>query len=155
MILPAKFDPDDRPGRIRLDKWLWAARLYKTRALAAEMIERGRVLVNGAPAKPSREPRVGDVIRARTGDVDRTVVVRALSAVRGPAAQAALLYEETPESIAAREAHAQQRRLAPEPGASYPRGRPTKRDRRELQRWRNQPPAPPAWNERWRAALDD
>jgi ribosome-associated heat shock protein Hsp15 len=143
--------PGDTPGRVRLDKWLWAARFYKTRALAAEMIERGRVLVNGAPAKASREPRPGDVIRLRTGDVERTVVVRALSAVRGPASQAALLYEETPESIAARERHAELRRLAPEPAATLTQGRPTKRDRRRIEALRT----PPAWNARWSASLDE
>ena len=142
---------DDTPNRVRLDKWLWAARFYKTRALASEMIERGRVLVNGAPAKASREPRPGDVIRLRTGDVERTVVVRALSAVRGPASQAALLYEETPESIAGRERHAELRRLAPEPAATLTQGRPTKRDRRRIDALR----APPAWNARWSASLDE
>lgn len=147
-----KSDPDD--ARVRLDKWLWAARFYKTRALAAEAIEHGRVLVNGAPAKAAREPRPGDVIRLRTGDVTRTVVVRALSRVRGPASQAALLYEETPESIAERERRAELRRLAPEPAGSYTQGRPTKRDRRALDRWRGAAP-PPAWNARWSAALDD
>jgi len=143
--------PDDTPGRVRLDKWLWAARFYKTRALAAEMIERGRVLVNGAPAKASREPRPGDVIRLRTGDVERTVVVRALCAVRGPASQAMLLYEETPASIAARERHAELRRLAPEPAATLTQGRPTKRDRRRIDALRT----PPAWNARWSASLDE
>lgn len=144
----------DDGGRVRLDKWLWAARFYKTRALAAEMIERGRVLVNGQPAKAARAPRPGDVIRLRTGDVERTVVVKALSAVRGPAPQAALLYEETPESIEARRRHAELLRLAPEPALAYTQGRPTKRDRRELQRWREQS-GQHGWNARWSASLDD
>lgn len=147
-----KIDPDN--ARVRLDKWLWAARFYKTRALAAEAIEHGRVLVNGAPAKAAREPRPGDLIRLRTGDATRTVVVRALSRVRGPAPQAALLYEETPESIAERERRAEMRRLAAEPGSSYTQGRPTKRDRRVLDRWRGAAPSP-AWNARWSASLDD
>lgn len=154
MSRPPKTAPDDTPGRVRLDKWLWAARFYKTRALAAETIERGRVLVNGAPAKASREPRPGDVIQMRTGDVTRTVVVRGLSSVRGPAPQAALLYEETPESIAARERHAELRRLAPEPAAALTQGRPTKRDRRRIEAWRGAPDRP-GWNARWSASLDD
>ncbi|MDM7457211.1 MAG: RNA-binding S4 domain-containing protein [Tepidimonas sp.] len=144
----------DCPGRVRLDKWLWAARFYKTRALAAETIERGRVLVNGVVAKASREPRVGDVIELRTGDVIRTVVVRGLSTVRGPAPQAALLYEETPESIAARERYAELRRLAPEPAATLTQGRPTKRDRRRIEAWRTAPEQR-QWNARWSASLDD
>ncbi|TSE18304.1 Heat shock protein 15 [Tepidimonas alkaliphilus] len=147
-------DAGEEPGRVRLDKWLWAARFYKTRALAAEMIDKGRVWVNGQPAKAARAPRPGDVIRLRTGDVERTVVVRALSAVRGPAPQAALLYEETPESIEARQRHAELRRLAPEPALAYTQGRPTKRDRRELERWRTRGAAPD-WNARWSASLDD
>lgn len=154
MSRSAKPNDDDSPGRVRLDKWLWAARFYKTRGLAAETIERGRVLVNGALAKASREPRPGDVIQMRTGDVTRTVVVRGLSSVRGPAPQAALLYEETAESIAARERHAELRRLAPEPAATLTQGRPTKRDRRRIEEWRSAP-ARPEWNARWSASLDD
>ena len=145
---------DDSPGRVRLDKWLWAARFYKTRALAAETIDRGRVLVNGTVAKASREPRVGDVIQMRTGDVVRTVVVREMSTVRGPAPQAALLYEETPESIAARERYAELRRLAPEAAATLTQGRPTKRDRRRIEEWRAAP-GRRDWNARWSASLDD
>ncbi len=141
--------------RIRLDKWLWAARFYKTRALAAEAIERGWVQVNGAPVKASREPRVGETLRLRTGDVWRTVIVRGLSRVRGPAAQAALLYEETPESIAARQRQAELRRLAPEPAATIPQGRPTKRDRRRLQAWERQSTGRASWNARWSASLDE
>lgn len=151
---PSATAADDHARRIRLDKWLWAARLYKTRALAAEAIERGRVRVNGIVAKASREPHPGDVIELRTGEVMRTVVVRALSAVRGPALEAARLYEETPESIAARQRYAELRRLAPEPAASLTQGRPTKRDRRALQRWHDAG-SPPPWNARWSATLDD
>ena len=99
--------------RYRLDKWLWAARFYKTRALSTEAIERGRVQVNGQPAKPSREVRCGDTIVLRAGFDDRTVEVLALSDVRGSATVAALLYRETPESVARRAAAAEQRRLAP------------------------------------------
>jgi ribosome-associated heat shock protein Hsp15 len=144
----------DSDERVRLDKWLWAARFYKTRALAAEQIARGRVLVNGAPAKASRAPRPGDTIQLRIGDLTRTVVVRALSRVRGPAAQAALLYEETAESIAARLQQAERQRLAPEPASSITRGRPTKRDRRQLQAWHERA-APPPWDARWSARASD
>ncbi|MCU0941244.1 MAG: RNA-binding S4 domain-containing protein [Hydrogenophaga sp.] len=139
-------------GKVRLDKWLWAARFYKTRSLSAEDIQKGRVQVNGAPAKPGREVRLSDVIELRHGPVLRTVVVRALSGVRGPATAAALLYEETAESLAQRAALAERRRLAPEPADSIAQGRPSKRDRRELDAWR-QPPA--NWNERWSASIDD
>lgn len=139
-------------GRVRLDKWLWAARFYKTRDLSAEEIDKGRVRVNGATTKPAREVRIADVIELRQGVVLRTVVVRALSGVRGPATAAALLYEETAESLAQRAAQAERRRLAPEPADSIAQGRPSKRDRRELDAWR-QPPAD--WNDRWSASIDE
>lgn len=139
-------------GRVRLDKWLWAARFYKTRGLSAEEIDKGRVRVNGATTKPAREVRIADVIELRQGVVLRTVVVRALSGVRGPATAAALLYEETAESLAQRAAQAERRRLAPEPADSIAQGRPSKRDRRELDAWR-QPPAD--WNDRWSASIDE
>lgn len=128
---------------VRLDKWLWAARFFKTRSLAAEEIGKHRVEVNGQVAKASRELRPGDEIALRQGPVARSVVVRALSAVRGPAPVAQALYEETPASIAAREAQASQRRLAPEPAQAIEQGRPTKRDRRKLADW-----------DRWSASLD-
>ncbi len=131
-------------ARVRLDKWLWAARFFKTRALAAEEADRGRVQVNGAHAKPARELRVGDRIVVRQGVVERTVDVLALSSVRGPAPVAQALYQETAESIAARERAAAARRLAPEPGESQEQGRPTKRDRRRLADW-----------QRWSASADD
>jgi ribosome-associated heat shock protein Hsp15 len=130
--------------RVRLDKWLWAARFFKTRALAAEEADRGRVQVNGANAKPAREVRVGDRIRLRQGVIERTVDVRALSSIRGPAPAAQALYEETAESTAARERAATARRLAPEPADSLEQGRPTKRDRRQLADW-----------QRWSASADD
>ncbi|MCW5611488.1 MAG: RNA-binding S4 domain-containing protein [Rubrivivax sp.] len=129
---------------MRLDKWLWAARFYKTRALAADEIARGRVSVNGQPAKAARELRPGDRLELRQGPLLRTVLVRALSTVRGPAPVAQALYEETPESVAARLQAAEQRRLAAEPAAAIEQGRPTKRDRRQLADWR-----------RWSASVDD
>ena len=123
-------------SRVRLDKWLWAARFYKTRALAAEEIARGRISVNGQPAKPSRELRPGDRIVLRQGAVERTVELLALSNVRGPAPVAQTLYAETPESIAARLQAVEARRQGVEPSAAIEQGRPTKRDRRQLDRLR-------------------
>ena len=136
---------NDRPeDRVRLDKWLWVARFYKTRALAAEEAGRGRVMVNEQVAKASRELKPGDVLALRQGPVTRTLVVRALSHQRGPAPVAQALYEETPESIALREKAAEQRRLGAEPAQSIEQGRPTKRNRRELADW-----------QRWSASVDD
>ena len=131
---------------LRLDKWLWSARFYKTRSLAVEAIDKGRVEVNGLTAKPSRELRPGDTLVLRQGPVTRTVQVLGLSAQRGPAPVAQRLYAETEESVAAREAAAELRRLAPEPALSLSEGRPTKRNRREIERSLD-------WNDRWSAAL--
>jgi ribosome-associated heat shock protein Hsp15 len=117
-------------NRIRLDKWLWAARFYKTRSLAVEEIGKGRVLVNDQPAKPAREVGEGDYITIRKNDPPIRVLVRAVSTIRGPATAARLMYDETPDSIAARERAAEMRRLAPEPALDIEQGRPTKRDRR-------------------------
>jgi ribosome-associated heat shock protein Hsp15 len=143
--------PTTTADKVRLDKWLWAARFYKTRGLSSEEIDKGRVLVNGQNAKPAKEVKMGDTMTIRTGPVTRTVIVKALSGVRGPAPVATLLYEETPDSLALRQAAAEQRRLAPEPANTITQGRPTKRDRRELQQTRE----PDAWNDRWSASLDD
>lgn len=134
---------------MRLDKWLWCARFYKTRSLAVDEIARGRVTVNGQAVKAARELRVGDTVALRQGPVARTVVVRALSGMRGPAPVAQLLYEETADSIAAREQAAQARRLAPEPADALRDGRPTKRDRRNIDQLRG------GWGDRWSASLDD
>ncbi|GAA3997239.1 RNA-binding S4 domain-containing protein [Comamonas faecalis] len=134
---------------MRLDKWLWCARFYKTRALAVHEIDKGRVQVNGQNAKPARELRVGDTVALRQGWVERTVVVRVLSPMRGSAPVAQQLYEETPESIAAREQAAQARRLAPEPASALRDGRPTKRDRRNIDQVQR------GWGARWSASVDD
>ena len=120
---------------VRLDKWLWAARFFKTRSLASEEIGKGRVTVNGQPAKASRDVRIGDVLEFRQGNVPRTVAVTGVSAVRGPAPVAQALYEETAESITAREQAASSRRLTPEPAAAIAHGRPTKRNQRQLADW--------------------
>jgi ribosome-associated heat shock protein Hsp15 len=116
---------------IRIDKWLWAARLYKTRSLATEAVLGGRVHVNGARVKPSKEIRVDDTVEAKAGTIERTVVVTGLSEKRGPASVAAGLYAETPESIAKREQQALERRLARPLGADLG-ARPTKLDRRRI-----------------------
>jgi ribosome-associated heat shock protein Hsp15 len=118
---------------VRLDKWLWAARFYKTRTLAAEAIAGGKVQVNGDRAKRARPLQVGDDIRIRLGPYEHLIVVRDLSERRGPASQAATLYEERPESRAAREQLAVQ--LKSLHSAFVPdRGRPTKKERREIER---------------------
>ena len=121
--------------KIRLDKWLWAARFFKTRALCADEIGRGRVQVNGQTAKASREVRVGDTIELRQGLVARTVIVKAASEQRGPAAIAQGLYAETVQSIERRTQQALARRLNAEPALAIEQGRPTKRDRRHLADW--------------------
>ncbi len=135
--------------KLRIDKWLWAARFYKTRTLAAEEIGKGRVQVNGQEAKPAREVKLGDTVSLRQASVVRTVVVKGLSHVRGPAPVAQQLYEETPESLRAREQAAEQRRYAREPALSIEQGRPTKRGRRELD------DAQRGWGDRWSASVDD
>jgi ribosome-associated heat shock protein Hsp15 len=135
--------------KLRIDKWLWAARFYKTRTLAVEEIGKGRVEVNGQEVKPAREVKVGDTVSLRQAQVARTVVVKGLSGVRGPAPVAQQLYEETPASVQAREQAAEQRRYAPEPALSIEQGRPTKRGRRELD------DAQRGWGDRWSASLDD
>jgi ribosome-associated heat shock protein Hsp15 len=122
---------------VRLDKWLWAARFYKTRAVATLAINAGRVEVNGAPAKPAKALSVGDRLRVRKPPFAFLIRVLALSEQRGPAKQAARLYEEDPEGKAARERLARQLRVAPTPTYEG-KGRPTKRDRRDLERLRGE-----------------
>jgi len=124
--------------RVRLDKWLWAARFYKTRALAAEAIEGGRIEVNGDRAKRSRPLRPGDELRIRLGPYEHHVAVRALSNRRGPAAEAATLYEETAASREARERLALQLKSVA-PLFQHDKGRPTKKDRRDINRLRGRP----------------
>ena len=123
------------PGAVRLDKWLWAARFYKTRSLAAQAIEGGKIEVNGTRAKRSKLLQVGDQVRLRHGPFEHHLLVRILSEHRGPGREAATLYQETPASRRAREHIAAQLRLAKVPRFEG-KGRPTKKDRRELQRLR-------------------
>jgi ribosome-associated heat shock protein Hsp15 len=134
--------------RLRIDKWLWAARFFKTRSLATDEIDKGRIAVNGQEAKPAREVKAGDTVAIRREGVTRTVVVKGVSAVRGPAPVAQQLYEETPQSLQERQQAAERRRFAKEPALSIENGRPTKRGRRELDEARG-------WGDRWSASIDD
>jgi ribosome-associated heat shock protein Hsp15 len=119
---------------LRVDKWLWAARFFKTRSLASDAISGGKVKLNGAATKPARDIKIGDKLEIANGETRWTVTVQALSDKRGPAPEARLLYEETPESIAAREAERDSRKFVQDPAADL-HGRPTKRDRRQMDRY--------------------
>ena len=129
----------------RIDKCLWAARFFKTRSLATDEVNLGRVQWEGRDVKPAKEVETGDTLTIWQGKVKRTVEVLLISEHRGPAPVAQLMYAETPESIQQRLAAAEQQRLSPEPAHTIAGGRPTKRDRRALQT---------GWNERWSASLD-
>lgn len=145
--VPVDANKQPIPGltdRLRLDKWLWAARFFKTRALATDEIVKGRVMVNEQVAKASRELKAGDRVDIRQGYVTQTVMVLALSTIRGPAAHAQQMYEETVESLARKQQWTEQRQHAVEPAATIEQGRPTKRDRRQLADW-----------QRWSASTDD
>ncbi len=120
------------PQQTRVDRWLWAARFFKTRSLASEAIQGGRVKVNGQRAKPAKDVRAGDLVEVRIGELTWTVQVQGIAEKRGSAAQAALLYTETPASRERREVVLAERRLTPVPGGNA-RGRPTKRDRRRIE----------------------
>ena len=129
--------------KVRLDKWLWAARFFKTRSLAVDEIGKGRIQVNEQAAKASKELKVGDRILFRQGPSARTIIVKGLSDHRGPAPVAQLLYEETAESIRLREQQALARKMNSEPSLAMEQGRPTKRNRRQLADWN-----------RWSASVD-
>ncbi len=120
-------------NNVRIDKWLWAARFFKTRSLAAEAVDRGRVRIGGEPVKPARNVKLNDKIFIDNGSDRWEVVVQGLSDKRGPAPVARELYRETEESIVRRENDSEARRLFPEPGSTI-KGRPTKRDRRAISR---------------------
>ena len=130
---------------LRIDKWLWAARFYKTRSLACDEVTKHRVQINGQDVKPAREVKIGDTLTVRQGNLTKTVQVKGISAARGPAPVAQQLYEETPESIALRAKLAEQNRMAAEPAHSIEHARLTKRDRRQIEH---------AWDERWSASTD-
>ena len=133
--------------KVRIDKWLWAARFYKTRSLATEEIDKGRVRINDAEVKPAKEVKLGDTVTLRQGPNTRTLVVRGISDKRGAAPVAQLLYEETEASVKLREQSSEQRRL--EPATSLEHGRPTKRDRRNIDKVNNK-----SWGSRWSASAD-
>ena len=124
---------DQALGRLRIDKWLWAARFYKTRSLAARAVEAGRVKLNGERAKPGKGMRPGDRLEVRSGELLWALEVRAVALKRGPAAEAALLYAEDEQSRARREHMILMRRAGPHP--AHHGGRPTKRDRRMIRRF--------------------
>lgn len=130
---------------IRIDKWLWAARFYKTRSLATDDIHKGRVQVNGNDVKPAREIKPGDTVAIRLDSITRTVAVLAVSDKRGPAPVAQTLYAETADSIALRQQAQEMRRMGTEPALSLQHGRPTKQDRRAIEK---------DWDSRWSASVD-
>jgi ribosome-associated heat shock protein Hsp15 len=132
--------------KMRIDKWLWAARFFKTRALAVEELDKGRVQINGNKVKPAHDVKPGDLVHFQQGRLPRTVQVRGLSMQRGPAPVAQQLYEETAESLQERERLIEQMRLQPEPALAIAHGRPTKRDRRDIGK---------AWDQRWSVSLDE
>jgi ribosome-associated heat shock protein Hsp15 len=123
----------DESTRVRIDKWLWAARFFKTRSLAAQAVDLGRVRLDGVRIKPARELHGGERLEIQQGEARIDVIVRALALVRGPAPVARQLYEETPESVARRERRIEQRRTGAEPAQEL-HGRPTKRDGRTMRR---------------------
>jgi ribosome-associated heat shock protein Hsp15 len=129
--------PADAPrsDRMRIDKWLWAARFFKTRSLAAQAVEGGRARLNGERVKPSKDLKPGDVISVRSGELEWAVEVKGLSEQRGPASQAALLYFEGEDSRKRRELMLAMRKAGPQPLADA-HGRPTKRDRRRLEQFK-------------------
>jgi len=130
-----KQDDSGRSAKVRLDKWLWAARFYKTRAVAKQAIDGGKVHVDGTRAKPGKEVTEGLRITLRQGFDEKTVVVTALSEQRRGAAEAQLLYEETPESIEQRQRQVEQRKAGPR--FLQTEGRPSKRDRRLIHRFKS------------------
>jgi ribosome-associated heat shock protein Hsp15 len=130
---------------MRIDKWLWAARFYKTRSLAAQELDKGRVQLNGHAVKPAHDIKPGDKLTLRQGTVLREVQVLGLSMQRGPAPVAQALYEESADSLEKRLLAAEHRKLNSEPAASIEHGRPTKRDRRSIDK---------GWDSRWSASID-
>ncbi len=125
---------DNAPEAVRLDKWLWAARFFKTRSLATEAINGGRVHLNQQRVKPGRKVQVGDTVSVSIGQVEREVVVKGLSDKRGPAPVAQTLYEETPESVANRAAQKAMMQSAPRIDRAF--GKLNKKDRREMRKFK-------------------
>jgi len=146
LIFQQALSKDLSMDSVRIDKWLWAARFFKTRSLATDEVIKGHVQIAKQNIKPSREVRVGDQLTVWQAKIPRTITVKGLSAVRGPAPVAQALYEESAESISARLAMQEHRRLHAEPADALSHGRPTKRDRRDLQK---------GLDARWSASIDD
>lgn len=121
---------------VRIDKWLWAARFFKTRSLATDAVDGGRVQINGLRVKPAKDVKIGDRVELSIGDLHWELLVEGLSEKRGPAPEARKLYVETEASQARRQKAVEERHLRVEPAAEL-QGRPTKRDRRSMDRWRN------------------
>jgi len=150
--------------KLRIDKWLWVARFYKTRSLAVDEINKGRVFVNEAVAKPAREVKAGDTVGFRQGHAPpRTVQVLGVSPHRGPAPVAQLLYAETAESLSLKAKAAEDRLLGTEPAHTLQQGRPTKRDRRLVERLQQRgvntaadsaAGNPADWGTRWSASVE-
>jgi ribosome-associated heat shock protein Hsp15 len=130
-------DERETADKVRIDKWLWAARFFKTRSLATDAVNGGKVEVNDAGVKPAKLVQAGDTVRVRVGTQEQQVVVRAVADRRGSAAVAQTLYEETADSRARRERVAEQMRLASAGFVYEDKGRPTKRDRRDIERFRD------------------
>jgi ribosome-associated heat shock protein Hsp15 len=120
---------------VRVDKWLWAARFFKTRSLATDAVDGGKVQINGLRVKPAKDVKIGDRVELGIGDLHWELIVEGLSEKRGPAPEARKLYRETEASAAARQKIADERHLRVEPSLEI-HGRPTKRDRRQIDRWR-------------------
>jgi ribosome-associated heat shock protein Hsp15 len=133
---------------MRIDKWLWAARFFKTRSLASEEIQKGRVKVNDVQAKPSKEIKVGDMLIVRQGSYFKTVEVLGMNPSRGSATVAQLMYAETAQSLELRTQQALEFKNQREPALSIEHGRPTKRQRRDIDSARHD------WNDRWSASVD-
>ena len=127
----------DAPDDTRIDKWLWAARFFKTRSQATAAVAGGKVEINGDTAKPSRSVKVGDQVSLRLGPVQHRITVTGIGERRGSAAIAQTLFEESPESLAERQKIAAERRFASAPSYEE-KGRPSKKDRRDLDRWRRE-----------------
>ena len=145
--------PPESLRSLRIDKWLWAARFYKTRSLATAAIHAGHIKLNGNTLKPARELHPGDTLEITIGETRWAIVVRQLNEQRRPASEAQLLYEETAESLRARQLAAERRRYAPEPALSISHGRPTKHDRRAMDDHKQD--AAHAWDDRWSASIDE
>lgn len=136
MAVTVSFEPS---ARLRVDKWLWAARFFKTRSLAITAIDKGRVRIGGSTVKPAREVRIGETLEVEIEGVAREVHIKGICETRGPAPIAQTMYEETPESVERRRLESERRRLFREPAQTISGGRPTKRERRVIDKLSDEP----------------